>query len=636
MTFRSVARLGLGLLVAASLWGCAGLNPDGPTPPPENTPQAQAATAPPEPAPAAASAPGAAASAPTTVSYRVVVQAPDNLRKLLLTYLDLARFQNAPQTEGITNAELVRLTAASPSQARSLLETEGYFNANISVTRVDPPDETPIITLNVGPGPRTLIGQWEITVTGELKTRIDAGDKDALELIDRLRKRWPLDEDKPFSQSAWNSAKNGTLAQLRAEGYAAAKAGETTAYVDAKANQATLAIELQSGPLFILGPLHIEGLKRYNEDGIRHVADFGPGTPYSEKRLYDYQERLLKLNLFNSVAVSIEPDESQAKAVPVVVRVTEQSLQQAVAGVGFSDNTRERVTIEHRHLRPFGFQVQARNKFELGRKQRTWEGELLSDPGDAQYRKLLAGGVSRLDTETDSTFSWKARVGRTLYTERIERLVFAELLNATVTNGLGEFTSRALSGNYHWTWRDVDDIILPTRGLTTVIQGGAGYALSESQQDGPFARIYTRNTLYWPLPGAWYTQTRLEVAEVFAKAAVGIPDTLLFRAGGDESVRGYGYRDLGPTVNGVLTSGRQLLTGSVEIARPFSLSRPAFWWAVFVDAGNAVNDWADYEPALGYGVGVRWRSPVGPLRIDWAYGEKVHKGRLHFSVGIAF
>ncbi|MBL0730403.1 autotransporter assembly complex family protein [Piscinibacter sp. HJYY11] len=630
MTFRSVARQGLGLLVMASLWGCANLNPDSPpAPPPENTPLAQAA----QPAGPPASAADAASA---TVSYRVEVQAPDNLRQLLLTYLDLTRFQNAPQTDGITNAELIRLTAASPSQARSLLETEGYFNPTITVTRVDPPDETPLITLNVDPGPRAVIGAWELTVTGELKTRIDSGDKDALDLVERLRKRWPLDEGKPFSQSAWNSAKNGTLAQLRAEGYAAAKAGETIAHVDAKTNVAALAVELQSGPLFILGELKIEGLKRYNEEGIRHVADFGPGTPYSEKRLYDYQERLLKLNLFNSVAVSIEPEEDKAKAVPVMVRVTEQAQQQAVAGVGFSDNTRERLTVEHRHLRPLGYPVQMRNKFELGRKQRTWEGELLTDPGDAQYRKLLAGGVSRLDTDDDSTFSWKARAGRTLYTERIERLIFAELLNATVTNGLGEFTSRAVSGNYHWTWRDVDDIILPTRGLTTVIQGGAGYALSETQQDGPFARVYTRNTLYWPLPGAWFTQTRLEVAEVFAKDAVGIPDTLLFRAGGDESVRGYGYRDLGPLVNGVLTSGRQLLTGSFEIARPFSVNRPALWWAVFVDAGNATNEWADYKPALGYGLGVRWRSPVGPLRIDWAYGEEVRKARLHFSVGIAF
>jgi translocation and assembly module TamA len=631
----STARLGLCLLLGTSLLGCANLrqaDPPASASPPSSA--AEPAAAP--PAAAAASAPASAASAPATVSYRVEVQAPADLRRLLLTYLDLARFQDAPQSEGITNAELIRLAAASPAQARSLLETEGYFNAEIGVTRIDPEDATPLITLNVAPGPRTNIGQWELTVTGELQKRIEAGDKDAIELLARLRDRWPLTEGKPFSQSAWNSAKNGTLAQLRAEGYPAARAGESTAHIDARLNEGTLAMELQSGPLFILGDLHIEGLKRYNEEGIRHVADFGPGTPYSEKRLYDYQERLLKLGLFNSVTVGIEPDESKAKAVPVMVRVTEQALQQAVAGVGFSDNTRERVTLEHRHLRPLGYPVQMRNKFELGRTQRTWEGELLTDPGDSQYRKLLAGGVSRLDTEEDVTFSWRVRAGRTLYTERIERLIFVEQLNATVTNALGESTSRALSMNYHWTWRDLDDIILPTRGLTTVIQAAGGYALSESAQDGPFARLYTRNTLYWPLGGSWYSQTRFEFGEVFAHDSVGIPDTLLFRAGGDESVRGYGYRDLGPRVNGVLTSGRQLLTGSLEIARPFSVRRPALWWAVFVDAGNAVNQWSDYDAALGYGVGIRWRSPVGPLRIDYAYGEEARKGRLHFSVGIAF
>lgn len=654
MTRVRAARRCLSLLVAASLLGCANLRPEGeaPSPAPSPAPASTASSPSPsgaapaasEPAasaaassgPASAAAPGEAASAPATVAYRVAVQAPDDLRRLLLAHLDLARFQNAPQTEGITNAELIRLAAASPAQARQLLETEGYFNPEIGVTRIDPPDDTPLITLNVAPGPRATIGQWELNVTGELQQRVEAGDKDAIELLDRLRERWPLPTGRPFSQSAWNSAKNGTLAQLRAEGYAAARSGEALAHVDAKANEATLLVELQSGPLFILGDLHIEGLKRYSEEGIRNVADFSPGTPYNEKRLYDYQERLGKLNLFNSVSVSIEPDESQAKAVPVNVRVTEQSLNQAVAGVGFADNTRERVTLEHRHLRPFGFPMQMRNKFELGHTLRTWEGELLSDPGDAQYRKLLAGGITRLDTADDVTFSWRVRAGRTLYTERIERLIFAELLNATVTNDLGESTSRALSMNYNWIWRDVDDIILPTRGLTSVIHGAVGFARSDNADNGPFTRFYTRNTLYWPLGHNWYTQARLEFGEVYARENVGIPDTLLFRAGGDDSVRGYGYRDLGPRVDGVLTSGRQLLTGSFEIARPFTLSRPALWWAAFIDAGNASNQWDQYEPALGYGLGVRWRSPVGPLRIDWAYGREIGKGRLHFSVGIVF
>jgi translocation and assembly module TamA len=153
---------------------------------------------------------------------------------------------------------------------------------------------------------------------------------------------------------------------------------------------------------------------------------------------------------------------------------------------------------------------------------------------------------------------------------------------------------------------------------------------------GPFSRLYARLTWYQPFGADWYGTARVEAGEVFAHSAVGIPDTLLFRAGGEDSVRGYGYRTLGPEIAGVTISGRTLLTGSVEVARPISPKYPANWWAAFVDAGNAADRWSDLKPALGYGVGLRWRSPVGPLRVDLAYGQEVHQVRVHFSVGIVF
>jgi translocation and assembly module TamA len=123
---------------------------------------------------------------------------------------------------------------------------------------------------------------------------------------------------------------------------------------------------------------------------------------------------------------------------------------------------------------------------------------------------------------------------------------------------------------------------------------------------------------------------------VFARDAVDVPDTLLFRAGGDESVRGYAYRSLGPVVDGAVVSGRVVATGSAEIARPISPKLPAFWWAAFVDAGNAAATWHTLDPVVGAGLGLRWRSPVGPLRLDLAYGFEVRQPRLHLSVGIAF
>jgi translocation and assembly module TamA len=101
-------------------------------------------------------------------------------------------------------------------------------------------------------------------------------------------------------------------------------------------------------------------------------------------------------------------------------------------------------------------------------------------------------------------------------------------------------------------------------------------------------------------------------------------------------VRGYGYRELAPERNGRIIGGDVLLTGSVELARPVAPSLPAVWGAVFVDGGRAASAWNSYKPAFGYGVGVRWRSPIGPLRADVAYGEELRKFRLHLSVGITF
>mgnify|MGYP003340877617 CR=1 FL=1 len=129
---------------------------------------------------------------------------------------------------------------------------------------------------------------------------------------------------------------------------------------------------------------------------------------------------------------------------------------------------------------------------------------------------------------------------------------------------------------------------------------------------------------------------RGEAGAVRASGRENIPAQFLFRAGGDQSVRGYAYRTLAPTTSdGGITGGRMLFTTSVEVAHPISDSLPSVWGALFVDAGRAADKISELKPALGYGLGVRWRSPVGPFRLDVAYGEAVQQWRLHFSVGIS-
>ena len=595
---------------------------------------------------AQAQPPGAAASGvPTRADYRLEIEAPGALRKLLTDYLDLARFQNAPASEGVNDAELERLRRAAPAQARALLETAGYFNAEVTVQRVGT-DATglPLLRMVVNPGPLATVAAFSLDASGELQTAAATGNAAALHELDTLRRQWPLRDGDAFRESAWVQAKTSTLARLRADGYAAASWRSTGARVDAADNLVSLALVIDSGPLYRLGAIHIDGLARYDEASVRRLANFGPGEPYTEKALLAFQERLQKVGLFEGASVELDAALPTAGAAPVLVHVKELPLHQATVGIGYSGNTGARATVEYTQRRLFGSRWIAHNKLALGPEQKTWEGDLTSYPLDGLYRNLVSGSTTHLRTNGQLLRDWNARIGRTQDTPRIERLYFGELAHARVDSDVLTSQADAASYNYQWVYRDLDSVLLPTRGLTASAQAALGYARGTLaaagaptlDARGPFARAYSRLTWYRPLGDTWHGTARLEAGQVFTRSAVGIPDTLLFRAGGDESVRGYGYRTLGPVVDGVITGGRTLLTASIEVARPISPAYPAYWWAAFVDAGNAADRWIDLKPAVGYGVGLRWRSPVGPLRVDLAYGQQVHAVRVHLSVGIAY
>ena len=465
---------------------------------------------------------------------------------------------------------------------------------------------------------------------------------DARAAWDELRGKWALKPGQPFRQASWSDAKADSLTRLRAEGYPAASWRDTSARVDAASNRASLYALLDSGPVYRTGELSVSGLERYREQAVRNLVSFAPGSRYSEKTLLDTQERLQRSGLFEGVLVELDPNPDTAAAAPVKVRVRELPLQQATVGLGYSDATGQRITLEHLHRRVFGrsffgTDLTLKNKIEYGRDQQLWEGDLSTHPLEGGYRNLLSVKLLRQSSVGTTLGSLRLRAGRAVESERIERLIFAELEQASTRSDTVSEFSRALSGNYHWIWRDVDSVLLPTSGLTASAEAGLGYAWSANAPNGVFSRLRARVTAYRPLGNNWFGNAHLEAGQVFTRAAVVIPDTLLFRAGGDDSVRGYAYRSLGPTdATGLVSSGRVLLTASGEVARPISAKLPSVWWALFADAGNAADTWGELKPVLGYGAGIRWRSPVGPLRLDLAYAEELRKTRLHLSVGIAF
>jgi len=632
------------VLTAASLLvtsGCAGLKP---------TPQA---TTLPDPA-----------SPVTTRAITLVVNAPAALKPLLEKYLDLARLQPLAGSDALSGSELSRLIGAAPAQARDLLQTEGYFDAVVTVQRqggaaadaaevtagpASAPAETSpgrvTVTVQVAPGEVTRVARLQVDTTGELSRRAAAGEPEALALQQALPGGGTLAPGKVFRNADWSATKQQLLAQLRAAGYASASLASSQADVDAPAHSAALRLVLDSGPLYLAGPIVVSGLQRHDERMVQDQAGFQPGQPLTERRLIDFQDRLQRARLFQSASVGFEPDPLTAAAAPVRVRLTELPLQQATVGLGVSANTGPRTTLEHTHRRPLDWPAILYNKVEWGQKSQVWAGDLQSHPGPGFYRNLLGVQIDREVSDTDVVLSQRLRLGRSQDTPSLERFYFAELLRSRQADlpavvaaqaGNGVSTAAAISGNLHLVWRRLDSVLLPTRGVTLALQGGLGEARSDTG-NGPFGRVYGRIVGYLPLGRQWYGQVRLEAGQIIKRDSITVPDALGFRAGGDDSVRGYAYRSLAPTdANGGTVSGSSLLTGSVELARPLSDALPSVWGAVFVDAGRAVNRWQDYKPALGYGAGIRWRSPIGPLRMDLAWADELKKLRLHLSVGIAF
>lgn len=650
-----------GLMVSAAwLSGAAAWAQGAGATSPPASPSALSVAANPPDAGASGAAPG---RAPRPVDWQLTVQAPSPLDDLLMENLDLARYQKEAQRAQddesassalrITRGELRRLLAEVPAQARALLEAEGYFTAKVLIKVEDgsadgsgvvPPQDAQaapapvLVQVVVEPGPRTVISRVQFVYEGQLDTRLSTEDPDAQSLTEDISDNWALPQDEPFRQSDWTTAKNAALARLRADTYPMASWSGTSATVDAQAHTASLFLVADSGPAFSFGEVRIEGLERQPPSAVLNLAPFRAGQPYRERQILDWQERLQKVNLFESVYVSPALDVNHPEATPLIVQVREAPIQEASVGIGASSDNGPRVSFEHLHRNPFGLDWQARTKVQLGLRVSDGLIDLLSHPWPGRKRGLASVQVSSIeDNDNAITRTQRLKLGRLREGERLERTDYVEALRTSVRSAADLLVSdaTALSFTSQWIFRDVDSQVLPTRGTTTMVALTGGRSISALDESGYFGRVHGRFTAYLPLPASWQLQFRAEGGQVLARDNVSVPDALLFRAGGDDSIRGYAFRSIGVERDGVTTGGRVLGTGSVELSHPLWPGVPNLLGAVFMDAGDSAERIDQWALKRGHGVGIRWRSPVGPFRIDIARGVSTDEWRLHFSVGVS-
>ena len=579
---------------------------------------------------------GPTGAEPEVSAFDIAVRAPTAVRELLEKHLELQRYRAVTDLD---DAELARLIVLAERNVRNLVGTLGYFSPDIRITREGAVNQRPTIVVAVDPGEATLTGPVAIDFAGDIAQSTDADARAQRALIER---NWRLPTGQRFTQDAWDGAKTQALRELVARRYPAGKLADSLADVDAPERRASLRIQLDSGPLYRLGAMQVSGVERYDPVLVPRLARLDAGAVYDQNQLVEAQYRLAASGYFESATIFVDPD-SDPLAAPVQVQVREARLQKIILGVGLTTDSGPRASVEHTHHRVPGTGWRAVTKLQLEKKSPFAQTEWTSIPDAASWRWVALGRAERLDDNELVTRAQRLRFGRTQAGARIDRSIYLQYDRARVSgaglqgnSAADEGEGSALTANYVWTGRYFDSLPFPGRGYGLGFELGGGSTLGEKRQ--PFTRAVGRWLGIRPLQRGRLAM-RAEGGAVLAKDSASIPATQLFRTGGDSTVRGYGLRDIGiQRANGATGPGRYLAVASIEWQRPIPRGGlpSEFESTLFLDAGAVADKPQDLRPAVGVGAGVRWRSPIGPLQMDLAYGVKVKQLRLHVSVGFVF
>jgi len=578
------------------------------------------------------------AAAPAQASYKVEITAPKALRALFAEHLELVRYQ---QRDDLSEEQFKYLVATVGEQVRQLAATEGYFSPS-TVATVSAKDGGRVVQLLIDPHQRTSVSSVALTLSG-------AAAAEAPPPLDALRRDWRLPAGNPFRQKDWDAAKNAALQDLQKRRYAAARIQHSEARIEPDRHAAALAVQFDSGPAFSFGPLQISGTKRYPESIIRNVNPLRLGEEYSTERLLELQRQILNTPYFSNVVLDIANEggndaageAAHAERAPVTVHVTEFPTQRIRAGAGYASDTGAHVEGRYSHNNVFDRAWVFDSQLKLEQRRQFGALGLAMPPDRHAYVNSVHTSFERTTLQGADVRSLRLGAQRTrtlekydlaltleYYRDELQEISGVPLADQTLAPG----KHQALVPGYSWTRRDVDNLVFPRRG--SVVSAQAGFALRGVLTDQTFVRLYGRVRRYLPLRSGDLIILRSEVGALLSKgSSAEVPASLLFRAGGTDSIRGYGYQSIGNLQNGTVYPTKYLLTAGAEYQHWFSAEWGA---AVFYDVGTATDNWTNRTAYQGIGGGARWRSPVGPVNLDLGYGVHDHQFRPHISLGVAF
>lgn len=551
----------------------------------------------------------------------VILSASDEIQKFLLKYVKLPAEPFSDSSAEKTF--LYRIQKEIPS----LLATEGYFSPKITLShRIR--DDIVQHDIQIDAGPLTRVGKVSITFQGDITQDHEAYRK----RLEHIRESWSLESDAPFRSEDWEKAKSALLSTVSEEDFAAAQIVSSEASIDPEHARADLAIVIDSGPAFFLGAIHIEGLERYDQSMITNLAPFKTGDAYRREALQLFQIALQKAPQFSTVSVTISTDLAQHASTPVQVAVTEAQSQRFAFGAGYSSNNGGRGEINYRNHNFLDRAWNLTSMLRLEQKRQTFFAgiDTLPDRNNAFYS--LGASLQMTDIENLKTIDQKVGFSRNVQTPDTQMQFGLNWQREDKRpDGAIHQINDALTLDWRWRRQIIDNPLHIRRGDATEIRVGGGTQFLLSDQD--FIRAYARHQSWWPVGSRDVIFFRAEVGYTQASSRFGIPQEYLFRAGGIQSIRGYDFKSIGVLEGSAIVGGRVMATGTVEYTHWLTQQWGA---AAFGDIGSAADSWHKMHPFIGYGGGVRWRSPAGPIALDLARSHETGALRFHFSMAIVF
>ncbi len=519
-------------------------------------------------------------------------------------------------------AALLRFSRGAEEQARKAAQALGYYQPHIESTVKD--GKSPRLVLTIDPG--EPIHLRNVTV------RID-GAAAALKSF-RVPKSDLLKPGAVLNHGHYEDAKRLIQNQASRYGFFSGRFTSQKLLVDPLAGVADIELIYDSGPRYALGKVSFTGDTPFDEDLLQRMVPFKSGAPYDSELIAELNQALQSSGYFDSVRVDAAPTAAANDVIPVAVKLDTRKPRTMGLGLGFSTDVGPRAKANWtRHwVNPQGHSYGWEAELSAPRQNvGLWYDIPLDPPLTDKLR--FAGGYQYEELANTDSLSKLLTLGPEWHSKLPsgwQRVISLKWQREEYRLGDDSGLSNLLMPGVSYSYLRSDNRIDPHNGYR--LQFDTKVAKEGLASD---TNLLYGTALFKGLTTVWDNHRLLGRVQVGGSATNGyksVPPSLRFFAGGDQSVRGYDYQSLSPeNADGDRIGGRYMVALSAE----YQYSIAEKWRiATFVDQGNSFNKLELPNLKTGVGVGVRWVSPVGPIRLDLAHALDDDGGiRLHFSMG---